>query len=415
LRALLLLLVIVPLLPTALMLRFMFDTVRSERTASFERLSATYQQTLTNADSTFTRHLANRRESINARDVHNYYRDLLDRAVLVRVIDADGRPLTGNTVAGIAPVAQTSLRELGFPWSVQLFLLDAETLNVEQQQQFRSYLWIVGLIVIGILAFAALAVAIVNRQLELREMRSTAVATVAHELRTPLAAMRVLVDTLREGRYRDDRQLREYLDLVAQENARLSRLAENFLTFSQVERGALRLQLQPTAPEAAVEQALTSLQPRLSAAGCVFRQEIAANLPPVQADAVALATILTNLLENALKYTGPEKRIALRVSHLGDHVSFAVEDNGIGISASERRAIFRPFHQADARLSRHREGIGLGLSIVRRLVEALQGRIEVESEPGRGSTFRVLLPASELPSRVNQTGALREILPASHS
>jgi len=392
LRALLLLLVIVPLIPTALMVRFMFDTVRSERTASLERLSAIYQQTLNNADASFARHVANRLESITPRDAHNYYRDLLDRAVLVRVIDAEGRALTGNTVVATAPVAQTSLRAAGFPWSVQVFLLDADALNLEQQQQLRSYLWIVGLVLAAILAFAALAVMTVSRQIELRELRSTAVATVAHELRTPLASMRLLVDTLRERRYRDDAQLREYLDLLAHETERLTRLAEEFLTFSRLERGALRLDVQALAAEEVITQALASLQARLRAPHCTFALDVSPDLPPIRADRDALATVLTNLVDNALKYTGAEKRLTLRARAVGECVAFEVVDNGIGIPATERRAIFKPFHQADAKLSRRREGIGLGLSIVQRLVTALRGRIEVESEPGRGSVFRVTIP-----------------------
>lgn len=395
LRALLLLLVIVPLIPTALMVRFMFDTVRDERTAALERLSAIYQQTLANADAAFARHLAGRREQITPRETHNYYRDLLDRAVLVRVIDAEGRPLTGNTVINAAPVAQSSLREFGLPWSVQIFLLDAEMLNLEQEQQLRSYLWIVGLVLAAIVAFAVLAVAIVSRQIELRELRSTAVATVAHELRTPLASMRLLVDTLREGRYRGDQQLREYLDLIADENQRLSRLAEAFLTFSRLERGALKLDLQCVAPSAVVEQALGALRSRLEAPGCVFSLDVPNDLPAIRADRDALATVLTNLLDNALKYTGPDKRIALRASTGRERVIFTVEDNGIGISARNRRAIFRPFHQIDTQLARQREGIGLGLSIVARIVSAHRGRVELESEPGRGTVFRVAIPMAD--------------------
>jgi len=244
----------------------------------------------------------------------------------------------------------------------------------------------------AILAFAALAVVTVSRQIELRELRSTAVATVAHELRTPLASMRLLVDTLREGRYRNEAQLHEYLALLGQETERLSRLAEEFLTFSRLERGALRLDVQAIAPGEVIARALASLQVRLQAPGCEFTLDAPRDLPLISADRDALATVLTNLMDNALKYTGAEKRLTLRARIGGESVTFEVEDNGVGIPTGERRAIFKPFHQADAKLSRRREGIGLGLSIVQRLVPALHGRIEVESEPGRGSIFRVAIP-----------------------
>jgi len=395
LRALLLLLVLVPLLPTGLMLQFMFDTVRTERAAALERLSAIYQQTLANADATFARHIAGRHE-VTPRETHNYYRALLDRDVVVRVIDAQGNVLTGNTVVTNAPVGQTSLRELGLPWSVQVFLLDVERLDVDQQQQFRSYLRIVGVVLVAILAFAVLAVAIVNRQIELRELRSTAVATVAHELRTPLASMRMLVDTLREGRYRGEAQLNEYLALIAQENERLARLADDFLTFTQLERGAQRLEFRPVPPRAVIEQAVAALRTRLEAS--TFTLEVADDLPAVLADREALAIVLTNLLDNALKYSEADPRIAVRAHATAGAVAISVEDHGIGIPSSEHRAIFRPFHQSNAKLARTREGIGLGLSIVERLVRAHRGSIAVASTPGHGSTFTITIPIAPSPA-----------------
>ena len=392
LRALLLLLVLVPLIPTGLMVRFMFDTVRTEHTAAVERLSAIYQQTLENAGPTFARHIAGRRGDISPREVHNYFRALLDRDVLVRVIDANGDALTGSTVVTVAPVAQTFLRDAGLPWGVQIFLLDAETLNVEQQQQFRSYMWIVGVTVAAILLFAALAVLTVSRQIELRELRSTAVATVAHELRTPLASVRMLVDTLREGRYRGDDQLREYLELIARENERLSRVTDAFLTFSRLEGRRVAPNLEAIAPAAIIEQSVAAVRSRLDAPGCTFTIDAPADLPAIAADREALVTVFTNLLDNALKYTDAEKRITFRVRAASDGVVFSVEDDGIGIPHADQRVIFRPFHQVDTKLARSREGIGLGLSIVNRLVEAHHGRITVTSEPGRGSTYTVTIP-----------------------
>jgi signal transduction histidine kinase len=402
LRALLLLLVIIPLMPTGLMLQFMFDTVRTERTVALERLSAIYQQTLANADATFARHIAGRHD-VTPRETHNYYRALLDRDVVVRVIDSNGVPLTGNTVVTNAPVGQTSLHELGLPWSVQVFLLDVEKLDIDQQQQFHSYLWIVGVVLVGIVAFALLAVSIVSRQIELRDLRSTAVATVAHELRTPLASMRMLVDTLREGRYRGETQLTEYLALIAQENERLARLANDFLTFTQLERGTQRLDIQPIAPCAVVEQALAALRPRLEAAA--FTLNVPESLPAILADRDALVIVLSNLLDNALKYSDGEPCIALEARDTGQAVAFVVEDHGIGIPASERARIFRPFHQGDMKLSRRREGVGLGLSIVEQLVHAHRGTIAVASEPGRGSTFTIAIPKAPASSFSSSSSA----------
>jgi signal transduction histidine kinase len=392
LRALLWLIVLLPLIPTGLMLQIMFDSLRAERLASFERLRAIYQQTLENAESGFTRIAAGRTTPVTAREVHNYVRSLLDRDVIVRVIDSEGRPLTAATAPAAEPVAQKSLHRLGSPWAVQIFLLDQETLARGAREQLRSYLGIVLGAVAVVMVIAVLAAITVSRQLSLRELRNTAVATVAHELRTPLASMRMLVDTLREGRVRDEQHTKEYLDLIAAENERLHRLSEDFLTFSRLERGKQQVNLAPVAPRQIVEQALAGLRPRLEAPGCVFTVDLPSDLPPVRADLDALASVLANLLDNALKYTREEKRISLWARSAKDAVVFAVTDNGIGIERGQLRRVFKPFHQVDDRLSRQGEGAGLGLAIVSKIIALHDGRIHVDSKPGQGATFSLRIP-----------------------
>jgi signal transduction histidine kinase len=392
LRALLWLLVLVPLIPTGLMLRFMVDTLRAERIASRERLGAIYQQTLDNAEPGFVRHLATLGSPPNAKDAHRFFRALLDRDVVLRIVDSNGRALTGANLRPHDPVAQKTLKQSGLSWTVQVFLLDEETLALGVREQFQSYLGIVLCAVLVILAIAIAAAFTVSRQIELRELRTTAVATVAHELRTPLASMRMLVDTLRAGRVSGEEKTREYLDLIAAESERLSRLAEDFLTFSRLDRGKQHLQLAPVTPRVVVEQALAGLRPRLSAPGCHFVLDVPGDLPPVRADRDALAAILTNLLDNALKYTREDKQISLWVRAAKDAVVFAVTDNGIGLDRSQMRRIFKPFHQVDDRLARHGEGAGLGLAIVAKLVALHRGKINVDSQPEHGATFSVRIP-----------------------
>jgi signal transduction histidine kinase len=247
---------------------------------------------------------------------------------------------------------------------------------------------------LAVLLIAGTAAMAVSRQITLQELKSTSVAIVAHELRTPLASMRMLVDTLREGRYRSEEQLREYLELIAGENERLRRIAENFLTFSRLERGRQALEFAAVAPRAVAEQAIGPFKSRLEAPGCTFSLEVAESLPEVRADLDALSQVLANLIDNALKYTGSGKRIALGARAEGGMLVFTVEDNGIGIAPDQRRVIFQPFHQVDQRLSRTREGAGLGLAIVRRIVKAHGGEITVASEPGKGSVFTVKIPVA---------------------
>ena len=204
--------------------------------------------------------------------------------------------------------------------------------------------------------------------------------------------MRMLVDTLREGRYRGEEKLREYLDLIAAENDRLGRLSESFLTFSRLEKNARTMEFTEVSPGELASTAIQQMHGRLSTPGCAFTAHIAERLPTIRADHDALASALCNILENALKYTGPEKHIALHVEQADGGVVFRIKDNGVGIPEDQQRAIFRPFYQADQRLSRTREGCGLGLAIVQRIANEHHGKITVQSAPGGGTTFSLWLP-----------------------
>jgi signal transduction histidine kinase len=231
-----------------------------------------------------------------------------------------------------------------------------------------------------------------RRHLRLARLKTDLVAAASHELRTPLASTAVLVDGLLADPQLDPVKTREYLQLIAAENTRLSRLVENFLTFASVDRGGLRLVFGPVDPCAIVRAAVDSVGPRVSDPDAV-RVDVPADLPRLVADSDALRGALVNLIDNALKYTSGEKRIVVRAQADGaDHVRFEVSDNGIGISTRDQRRIFRRFHRVDDRLSRQTSGVGLGLSIVEAIAHAHGGSVSVESAPGAGSTFALRLP-----------------------
>jgi len=230
------------------------------------------------------------------------------------------------------------------------------------------------------------------KQVRLARLKNDFVATISHELKTPLSSMRVLVDTLLEGRPRGEEQAREYLQLVAKENERLSRLIDNFLTFSRMERNRQAFELQDVAPGEIVEAAAEAVRSRFEADNRTLEVATAPDLPTITADRDALITVLLNLLENAHKHSGDHGRIALRAYEAEESVCFEVRDNGTGMSRRVVRRVFDRFYQADRSLSRAASGCGLGLSIVKFIVDAHRGSIDVQSQPGRGSTFTVRLP-----------------------
>lgn len=402
LRALLLLLVLVPFIPLVLMMRFMADSLENARMAALERVSGVYQQALFNAQSSLEKQIekqaAERRSPMGGEEVRNFYLDLFGGEVSVFLCDSSGKSLTRDSKPEGRVVAQASLKAIGKPWQVQLYLVDQRAVNDAVREQFRAYAWTAMITAIGICVIAAGAGIAVSRQLRLHELKNTTVATVAHELRTPLASMRMLVDTLREGRYHSEQQVAEYLDLIASENLRLSRLTDNFLTLSRLERNEHAIHLAPTPPQEVITQAVNSMRAKLEMPGCQFSLDVPTDLPEITADREALSLVLANLLDNAVKYTGDDKKIQLHARAASGRVFIAVTDNGVGLSRAERKNVFKQFYQVDQKLSRSRGGCGLGLALVRHIVEAHGGRVDIESQLGRGSTFTVSIPIAGSPA-----------------
>ena len=281
-------------------------------------------------------------------------------------------------------------------WEVTFATNDPAADASQARSRRNRYLSIAAIAIVMIVAAAIAIGGAARRQARLASLKTDLVSAVSHELKTPLASMRLLVDALLEDDAPDPKKTREYLQLMAVENARLTRLIDNFLTFSRLERNRQRFAFAPTDPADIVHDALAAI-PEERRREHPPHVEMAADLPPVVADQDAMVTVLVNLLDNAYKYTAGDKRITVRVSREsshGDQVVFAVGDNGIGIPVREQKRIFRRFYRVDRRLARETTGSGLGLSIVDAIVRAHGGTVRVESLPQQGSTFTVSVPCA---------------------
>ncbi len=290
------------------------------------------------------------------------------------------------------PVPPQDAGELLPGWRLALDFRNGDPLAEASARQTRFYLWM-GVGVVAIIGVLAVMVArYVAAQVRLARLKDDLVSTVSHELKTPVASMRVLLDTLSAGRERDEAHRQRYLHLATKENQRLGHLVENFLVFSRLERGQQQFVFTALSPQELVRTAVDAGGEKFTAPDCQLTTQFAPALPAIRGDADALSTVLVNLLDNACKYTNGEKHIEVRAYAEGEQVVFAVTDNGIGIAPEEQRKIFGRFYQVDQSLTRQRGGCGLGLSIVQSIVRAHGGVVEVESEPGKGSTFRVKIP-----------------------
>jgi len=220
------------------------------------------------------------------------------------------------------------------------------------------------------------------------------VASVSHELRTPLAVIRSAGENLADGVVSEPAQVRRYGGLVRDEGVRLTEMVEQVLSFAGAHAQAG--ERKPLDLAAVVEKAIASE----SRAGVRFEREIAPDLPPVLGDAPALERAVANLLSNARKYGGPERRIQVTLRPIaGGRVAITVKDDGPGIEPDERERLFQPFFRGRRAREAQAPGSGLGLAIVRRIAEAHGGRVTAESEPGQGAAFTLELPrAPALPA-----------------
>jgi two-component system phosphate regulon sensor histidine kinase PhoR len=255
-------------------------------------------------------------------------------------------------------------------------------------------------VVLGILTVSFVAVVVtgvilvlvfVRREANLSELQADFVSKVSHELRTPLTAIRLFAETLAKS---DDPETRaKCIEVLGIETERLTRRIERLLDWGRMEAGRKMYDLQEEGVQQIVDDAIAAFPP-VRYDDVAFKVEIDSDVPRVLADRPALVDALVNLLSNAHKYGGTPPYIALhaRANPKGE-VILEVRDNGSGIPLPEQRRIFEKFYRIDDRLSRVRDGSGLGLAIVKHVVRAHEGRITVESAKGKGSTFRITLPA----------------------
>jgi len=229
----------------------------------------------------------------------------------------------------------------------------------------------------------------------LETLRRDFVANVSHELRTPIAAVRSSAETLRRIVEVQPELSDEFIGIIERNTERLHQLVEDLLDFSHIESKEFRLALEDVDLEDSISQTLSMFQKQADAKSMRFSKAIPESTPFVRADRRRLEQVLSNLLDNAIKYGAEDTPVHIGVEVLHEFVRVSVRDAGQGIEAQHLPRLFERFYRVDAGRSREVGGTGLGLSIVKHLVEAMHGWVSVESTPGKGSTFHFTLPVAQ--------------------
>jgi signal transduction histidine kinase len=269
---------------------------------------------------------------------------------------------------------------------------------------FQLGLILLMMLVIG--SASVFALIYTGKQLQLAQHKASFVSNVSHELKTPIALIRLAVDTLELRRYSSPEEQERFLRSIGREVNRLSQLVDNILDFSRLEAGRRQFRFTPVDVGGLAREVFESFRPRLEDQG--FRTEVAlpADLPPVLADAQAIEQCLGNLIDNAMKYSRDRKEIRIAAEPQGPWVALSVSDHGIGIPVRDQKRIFEQFVRLDEGLVHEVKGAGLGLALVDFIVRAHHGHVEVRSLPGEGSTFTLLLPLAETASQTRAAAAL---------
>jgi signal transduction histidine kinase len=256
---------------------------------------------------------------------------------------------------------------------------------------FQSFL-ILGVLSVLMIGGLVLTYRSVNKQVALARLKSDFVSNVSHELRTPLALIRLYAETLELGRITTTEKKHEYYSIIRKESERLTALINNILDFSRIEAGRKEYDFRETDIAELVRNTLDSYRFQIEQQGFVLEERIEPGIPKVRVDREAIARALVNLVNNALKYSDSEKFLGVKLYREQSVLKLEVTDRGIGIERHEQARIFEKFYRTCDPLVHNTKGSGLGLSLVRHITHAHGGQVEVESTPGRGSKFTLLLP-----------------------
>jgi signal transduction histidine kinase len=333
------------------------------------------------------------------------------RDVIIAVHDRNGNtlfethPSTGKEFEVTVPLRFT-FEDLKFK-----IMMGSDTLERAAKRLVAVNLSLSVLMTVLLIAGIYLALRTISREMKLSRMKSDFVSNVSHELRTPLASIRVFGEFFRLGWVNDPEKSREYGEYIENESRRLTHLVNNILDFSKIESGGKTYDFEEADVKEIVDETLKTFDGRLIQDGFnITLDGFEKEFPPVFVNRDAITQSLVNLIDNAIKYSGSSKKLDIRLGQEESYVTVSVIDYGVGIPREAQDRIFDKFYRVSTGLVHDVKGSGLGLSIVKHIMDAHRGKIVVKSQPGIGTTLTLYLPShmvgSENGSQVREEDAL---------
>jgi signal transduction histidine kinase len=302
-----------------------------------------------------------------------------------RILSEYGNPSSNNSTV-------VAYFEESFPpWRIDFSSTAKGNLGVMDLRK-SFYFWTILTILVLLTFGTVLVVRTVAHEMEVLRVKSDFISSVSHELRTPITSIKILIERLQQGKVKTLDNMKEYYSIISQDADRLSSLVRNVLDYSKVDAGRRQYFFQKTDLAQLVQEEIGSFQRDKIDAGVKIDTQISQDIPCLDIDREAFSLALNNLLENALKFSPGQRVIFVEVRIEAENVRVDVRDKGMGIDPGEMDKIFDKFYQGKNAARQSLRGTGLGLTLVKHVMDAHGGKVLVRSEPGQGSTFSLVFP-----------------------
>jgi len=311
--------------------------------------------------------------------------------VAITISDENQRVLYASAAAQHGYLLESNFGPPFSNWKAQVGLRNSN-LDALARDSFMRTAGATLLVLLFLLCGIALTIRATDREARLAQAKSTFVANVSHDLKTPLSLLSLFSEILELGRVKNEEKKIDYYRIIRHESLRLNKMIDNILDFSKIEAGRKKYNFTESDMALVIKSVLSTYRYQTTNSGFDVQTNIRSDLPLVLIDREAMAQAISNLIDNAIKYSGEVKQLSITTTTVGSNMSIEIADRGIGIPRAEQAKVFEKFYRVGNGLVHDVKGSGLGLSLVKHIIEAHKGTISVESEVDKGSRFTILLP-----------------------